>query len=130
MDVNGGGERAEPQVARGANQPKVLFLTASDLIGGMERCIVNLSRELPARGWGVETVFRQTPQSAALLAWCRHQGVAAQTSRAVLGYDDPRPPRAMLALRRFVSESKATVVHLHYGANYLSLKDVLAARLA
>ena len=111
-------------------QPTVLFLTASDRIGGTERVVVNLVRELASRAWDVRVVFPQSERSAALLAWCRDQGVDAQAHPAMLNAMDPHNNRDARALWRFVHDNKPDVVNLHYGLNFLSIKDVLAVRLS
>jgi glycosyltransferase involved in cell wall biosynthesis len=111
-------------------RPRLLYLTNSDWIGGMERCAVNLSTEFALRGWDVRSVFLKTERSGALLEWARAQGFAAETSPALLSYYDRHTYSQMLALRGLISNSKADIVHLHAGSNFLSLKDVLAARLS
>jgi glycosyltransferase involved in cell wall biosynthesis len=110
--------------------PRLLYLTNSDWIGGMERCAINLSKAFTARGWSVRSVFLETPRTADLLAWGRLHGFAAESSAALLSYYDPHTIAKMLALRRLVAESRADIVHLHGGSNFLSLKDVLALRLS
>lgn len=111
-------------------RPRLLYLTNSDWIGGMERCTINLSTEFTLRGWDVRSVFLETQRSRALLEWARAQGFAAETSPALLSYYDTHTYSQMLALRRLIAVSKADIVHLHAGSNFLSLKDVLAARLS
>ncbi len=111
-------------------KPRLLYLTNSDWIGGMERCAVNLSKEFTARGWDVRSVFLETARSPALLEWARAQGVAAESNPALLSYYEPHSNAQMLALRRVIAASNADIVHLHGGANFLSLKDVLAIRLS
>lgn len=112
------------------SEPRLLLLSTSGVIGGAERMVVNLAREFQARQWSVRTIFTRTAQSDALLDWCRDQGVVAETHPAVLDTDAPRSVREILALRRLVRRSKATVVNLHYALNFISIKDVLAVRLA
>ncbi len=94
----------------------------------MERCAINLSTEFTLRGWDVRSVFLETPRSGALLEWARRQGFVAETSPALLSYYDKHTYSQMLALRQLIARSRADVVHLHGGSNFLSLKDVLAAR--
>jgi glycosyltransferase involved in cell wall biosynthesis len=96
----------------------------------MERSVINLSRELTDRGWAVRSVFLETPRTAALLEWARALGFAAESSPALLSYFEPHTYRKLLALRRLVAQSRADVVHLHVGSNFLPLKDVLAIRLS
>jgi glycosyltransferase involved in cell wall biosynthesis len=113
-----------------ASKPRLVYLTNSDWIGGMERIVVNASAELTARGWTVRSLFVETPRSAALLEWAQLQGFAAESSRALLSYFEHHSYRKMLALRRVVARTRADIVHLHVGSNFLPLKDVLAMRLS
>jgi glycosyltransferase involved in cell wall biosynthesis len=117
-------------MAAGTDRCDVLFLTTSVAIGGMERLVLSLARRFAMRRRAVRTVFPAAPQSASLLGWSRQQGVEAETHPAVLALDTPHSLRDLLALRRFVGESGAKVVNLHYGGNHISIKDVLAVRLA
>jgi glycosyltransferase involved in cell wall biosynthesis len=96
----------------------------------MERCAINLSIEFSARGWDVRSVFLETPRSPKLLEWARAQGFAAESSPSLLSYYDKHTFPQTLALRRLIASTKADIVHLHAGSNFLSLKDVLAARLS
>lgn len=105
-------------------------MTTADNIGGMERIVCGLAREFAARRWATRIVFPQSEKSARLLSWCRDQGVEAETSSSLLNAVAPHTRQDMLALRRFVRSARPDMVNLHYGDNYISLKDVLAVRLA
>lgn len=109
--------------------PKILFLTTSDGIGGMARIVCGLARQFAVRGWTVETVFPQMDNADNLLAWCGAQGVEAEVNPAVLDIVSPHGPRDLSALRQFVASRKPDIVNVHYGENYISLKDLLALRL-
>lgn len=109
---------------------KVLLLSASDKIGGAERIVCTLARQFAARDWRVQTVYPQNSNSAELLAWCRAQGVEAQANSSLLNAALPHSRRDMQALRRLVRNACPDVVNIHYGSNFLSLKDILAIRLA
>jgi len=111
-------------------KPKLLVLSTSGVIGGTERVAINLTRAFRARGWGVRLVFSQTDQSDALVNWCNAQGVVAEASPALLICGTVHTNKDMFNLRRLVREGRPDVVNLHYGYNYMSLKDVLAVRLA
>ncbi len=110
--------------------PKVLLLTTTAEIGGTERIAVSLSREFTARGWRMHTVFPQQPGSAALLKWCHNQNVDAEANPVVLPVTVPHSFRNMLALRRFVRRNNPDVINIHYGSSFISLKDIIAIRLA
>jgi glycosyltransferase involved in cell wall biosynthesis len=65
-----------------------------------------------------------------MLRWFRQAGVDAEIHPAIRPMEAPHTARDIAALRRLVRESGADVVNLHYGLSYISLKDVLAVRLA
>lgn len=111
-------------------QPNVSFLTTADSIGGMERIVCGLSREFHARNWNVQTVFPHTTKRDALLQWCTEQGVAATTHPSVLDAAAPHHVSDMIELRKFIRDSKPSVVNIHYGDNFMSLKDIAAIRAA
>jgi glycosyltransferase involved in cell wall biosynthesis len=96
----------------------------------MERVAACLAQEFATRGWAVRTVFAVGDESLHLLAWCHDQGVEAETNPAVLQVTDPHGYRDLLALRRLVRSSAPTVAHLHYGSSFISVRDVIAVRLA
>lgn len=109
---------------------KVLFLSAADNIGGMERIVCGLSRQFVLKGWDVRTVFPKTTKSEALLRWCCTQGVEAEANPAMLDVAAVHSHHDMQALRRLVKTAQPTFVNLHYGSNFISFKDVLAVRMA
>ena len=109
---------------------KVVFLSAGAGIGGMERIICGLARGFSARSWDVQPVFPEAAKRLPLLEWCRDQGVIAEVHPAVLERHIYRSHRELLRLRDFVRQTQADVVNIHYGDNFISLKDVLAIRLA
>jgi glycosyltransferase involved in cell wall biosynthesis len=108
----------------------VLLLGMHDGIGGVARIMVNLAHEFRARNRSVQTVFPGTKEVGPLLDWCRYQGVDAQIGPESLHVFVPRNLRRMRALTRFVKDSGAGIVNLHYGAIYISPKDILAVRMA
>ena len=110
--------------------PKVLFVTTSDSIGGMGRTALDLARNFAARGWRVRSVFPHTAKSPALIEWARCQGAIAEANPAVRDIVDAHGLRDMRALRRLAAAGNPDVVNIHYGENYISLKDVIAVRLS
>lgn len=108
----------------------LLLLATSNGIGGTERVVCGLARELKNRQWQVRAVFPEWPESPKLLPWCQEQNVQAEQSPALLDIASEHSWRDMLALSRFVRAAKPDIVHLHYACNFISLKDVLAVRLA
>lgn len=110
--------------------PKILFVTTSDSIGGMGRTVLDLTRNFAARGWRVRGVFPYTAKSPMLIEWARRQGAIAETNPAVRDIVDPHRLRDMRALRRLAAAGNPDIVNIHYGENYISLKDVIAVRLS
>jgi len=110
--------------------PTIELLSTADNIGGMERVICGLAREFTARGCTVRTVFPDTPKRAALLNWCAEQGVTAETSPALLDAAAPHTWNSVKRLAQFLRERSPDIVSLHYGDNFISLKDLLAVRLS
>lgn len=109
---------------------KVAFLTTADNLGGMERVVCGLSRQFSSRGWEVRTLFPQSSRVRPLLQWAQELGVDAEAHPALLGAHAPHSARDVARLRRYLRHSAPDIVNLHYGYNVISLKDVLAVRLA
>lgn len=110
--------------------PSVLLISTATNIGGMERVVCSVARGLGDLGWDVRTMFPACDNADALLAWCADQGVTAETHPAVTEAAAPHSWRTSTALRGLIRETGADVVNLHYGDNFLSLWDVLGARLS
>jgi len=111
-------------------EPKVLLLSPQHGIGGSERILLTLARGLIRRGIAVQTVLAAVPGVEQTLEWFRQEGVQAEASAAMRPLEAPRTRQDMASLRRLVRASSAGVVHLHYGGNYASFKDVMAVRAA
>lgn len=97
-------------------------------IGGVARVVSALAREMQGRGWNTRVALPQAFSEQA--AWYGTQGVAAETHPAVPGIYSPRGYPELRALTRFIHDCKPDVVNLHCGGSYISIKEVLAARLA
>ncbi len=112
-------------------KPQILLLVANDKIGGVARPVINLSHALQERGFPVRTAFPNTENFDALRDWCRLQGVDPEAAPAGFEENTPGSNAVLREVTTFVRQGGAPdVVSLHYGANYLPLKDVLAVRLA
>ncbi len=112
---------------------KVLFITTSPIdVSGVTRTSLDLARVFAARGWRVRSVFPPSPgdQGRVLVERARGAGIMTEQHPAVRDIIDPHTLRDMRALRRLVAAGRPDVVNLHYGQNYISLKDIVAARLA
>jgi glycosyltransferase involved in cell wall biosynthesis len=107
----------------------LIVCTASD-IGGMQRVVCGLARELTRAGWRVRTVFPTSDHDAELLTWCRSQGVDAEVHDAVRDAAAPHSWSSASALRRLVADEHPDVVNVHYGDNFLSIWDVVGVRRA
>lgn len=114
---------------RHGRKSRLLILTTTSDIGGMPRITTGLARGLAAQGWLVQYVFPQWPHDDAT-AWYQSQGITAGMSTIAPDYWLRREVRDLLALRRFIRQRRPDVVNVHYGDNSISLKDVLAIRLA
>lgn len=99
-------------------------------IGGMQRIVCGLARQLTKVGWRVRTFFPQSTNDDALLEWCSRQRVDASVDPAVLGASAPHSWVSASELRRLVETTAPDVVNVHYGDNFLSIWDILAVRSA
>lgn len=106
------------------------MVSTSTAIGGMERMVCGISRGLPDRGWTVRTVCPANASSARLVEWCREQGVDMEPAPAVLDLADPHTLGSTVALWEFVRQARSSIVNLHCGFQFISLKDVAAVRAA
>lgn len=97
----------------------------------MERLALGITRQLRSRGWDAELIFGKGPEEERLLNWAAAQGVPATANGAVLSVMEPaRSWRSVPALARLIRSKRVRVVNFHYGGSHISIKDVLAARLA
>jgi glycosyltransferase involved in cell wall biosynthesis len=112
----------------GAARPRLLIISVAGLIGGTERVAVTLAREFGERGWDVRTVFPD--EDSGVVAWARGQGVEADVHRAVVPMQRERSLADMRRMRAMVRGWRPDAVNLHYPGNHISIKDVLAVRLA
>ena len=94
----------------------------------MERIVCGLSREFSTRGWNVRTIFPGTPQISKVLEWCHSQGVDAEASPDLLDAWQSHTWGDALKLRRFVKSLGVDIINIHYGDNFISLKDLVAIR--
>jgi glycosyltransferase involved in cell wall biosynthesis len=113
-----------------ATRRKLLILSATAEIGGTERVVLTIGEVLSRRGVDVEVVLPECDTSGEVLDWFRSAGVRAESSGTVRSLEQSHTLSQMLRFSRFVRESGATVVNLHYGGNHISLKDVLFTRMA
>jgi glycosyltransferase involved in cell wall biosynthesis len=108
----------------------VLMLLTSDAMGGMQRVILSLVKSLQQDGLRVACLAPTSGQGHQLQEQARLEGVAVQSHAAVLDAAARHTFRSMLALRRLVKERRPEIVNIHYGDVFISLKDVIALRLA
>ena len=92
--------------------------------------VCGIARNLALLDMSVYTVVPRSEQSEALLAWCNDQGVAAEAHEAVLDASAPHSIRSAYSLWSLIRQIDPSVVNLHYGDNFVSLWDILAARLS
>jgi glycosyltransferase involved in cell wall biosynthesis len=105
-----------------------LLLSTAGNIGGMERAVCSLSRGLSAHGWSIRTLFPGRNFDRRLVDWCRDQGVEAETCPAILDAGERHSIPNLVRLGRFVRERNPGIINLHYGSNFMSLKDMVAVR--
>ncbi len=117
-------------MTRGGEVRRVAFLCASGGIGGVERVVCNLARTLAEHGDQVTVTFAAAEADQRLLAWCRDHGVEAHLDDAVLPGHAAHSWEAVAALARYVRRLDPDVVNIHYGDNYISVKDVIGLRLS
>lgn len=118
-------------MASSPQNKRVLLVCTTVGVGGTERIVLSLARELAARQFCVRTVLPDYPDISIALAWFHDEGVYPETSIAIHPFRNPlNGLRLMSELRRYVRASGADVVNLHYGGCQISLKDVLAVRMA
>lgn len=109
---------------------RLLLLSTAGTIGGTERVVLSLARQFSARGADVRAIFPQSANAGPLIAWARDEGVDAETDPRLLPMATVRGARDIVRLRALVRSWKPDVVNLHYGGNHISIKDVIAVRLA
>ena len=109
---------------------RILLFSGNDKIGGVARPVINLSCQLASRGHAVQTAFPGTENFSNLQNWSRSQGVDPLAAPAEMEENTPASWRSVRDRTAFFRRSGADVVSLHYGSNFLVLKDVLAVRLA
>ncbi|MEO7715841.1 MAG: glycosyltransferase family 4 protein [Capsulimonas sp.] len=109
---------------------KVAFIATSTAIGGMERVMADVARRLAADGVAIDIWLSPNIGEQETVAWFGARGVSARAHPAVPDIHQPRSWRSVLEFARFVSSLRVDTVNLHYGVGHISLKDVLAVRLA
>lgn len=108
----------------------LMISTAQGPVGGVEQLLADLLMGLPKLGFDTHLAIAKTSESHKAAGWFRQQGIEAEESENVLFMQADHTRDAMLRLRRYVRQQQPDIVNLHYGDNYISLKDVLAVRFA
>ena len=99
-------------------------------IGGVEQVIITLARHLEASGRHVDVVFPMPQDVPRFLAYCAAGGFGrAQVSGDVIDAAATHNVATTLALARFARRTRADVFNVHYGDNFMSLKDLVGYRL-
>ena len=109
---------------------RVLVMSTTAAIGGVERVALTLSRGLLDRSCRVQTVFPGSSFSAETDTWAVRQGVCLDWSPNVRTVFQTRSIRDVARLWWFVRRSRADAVNIHYPSVFISLKDAIAVRLA
>ena len=107
-----------------------LIICTSNGHGGLENLVLTLSQGLRALDISVQTVFPPAEDDAlGCLPMARQMGASMETSEAVTPIARRRQLRHFLALRAFVCARDIPSVNIHFGSNYIAVRDVLAIRL-
>ena len=99
-------------------------------IGGMERWLVSLTQQCLLHSIRISLRLATTPDTESVVAWFDRQGVKVCADAAVPNNHQPQSLHTMRAFARLLRHTPPGIVNLHYGVAHISLKDVLAVRLA
>ena len=112
-------------------QPKsVAFFATSTGVGGMERLMAGLARQMTRRGVEAGVWLASTERAQTAADWLNAQGVRAQCDTGVMNAHQANGGRAIPAFRGLIRRTGADIVNLHSGVAHISLKEVVAVRLA
>src|SRR5690606_21112338 len=108
--------------------PEILLVSTVAGIGGASRVVATLAAAWKEQGRKVQLVFPDpsSEDTRRALEWVRGTGVEVEASAQVPAWYEPHSWRRMNGFRRYVRESRAKAVYLHYGSNQISFRDVLA----
>ncbi len=109
---------------------RVLLLCTASSIGGTERVVMDHALALMNAGHEVHTRIAVSDSSIGTLKWFAENGVDAKADPRLLDVHIPRSRADMPQLTALVREIAPEVVVIHFGVNHISLKDILAIRLA
>jgi glycosyltransferase involved in cell wall biosynthesis len=101
-------------------------------IGGTQRVVLELTRELQQRGHRLSTLLPDIPAAHKTREWFSAEGVPVTLDRAVPDCyrASARPSEHIRCLRDLIQRYQPDVVNFHYPTRRIGLKDVIAARLA
>ena len=105
------------------------FVLTCVSIGGTERLTCTLTREFCRRGYDANLYF-STHDSRPLQEWCRTEDVNPILHPALLNADMPHTAKTTLATAHYFRALPKGLVNVHYGDNFISIKDIIAMRLA
>jgi glycosyltransferase involved in cell wall biosynthesis len=108
---------------------EALIVSTGIGIGGAEQVVVNLTRGMVECGRPVRTIFPAALDDATK-AWLAQTELPIETHPAALHINEGRNRATMRRFSALLAESTAPAVSLHYGGNYVLLRDVLAVRAA
>lgn len=112
-----------------ARQRCTIVGTAAN-IGGVEQVIITLAEHLQASGRDVDVVFPVPHDVERFLAWCATSGfAAARVSASLTDAAAPHNVATTRALARFARTTPTDVFNIHYGDNFMSLKDLIGYKL-
>lgn len=107
-----------------------MIISTAANVGGMERIVCGLHRLVKARGLAVETIFPNPRDRTFFRNWCVQLGCEPEFNTNIVNASDEHTYGKLFSLAQFVKTRNPSIVNIHYGDNFASLKDVLALRLS
>lgn len=100
--------------------------------GGLERMMADLCGMLQTRGWPVSALFPAFAASERLEALFGHASVSLAFGPAELCFEYPLPLSQIIRVAKLLRDATPAggIVHLHYPESFLSVRHLLAVRLA
>jgi glycosyltransferase involved in cell wall biosynthesis len=107
-----------------------LLLSTATNIGGMERLVAGLARQLALGQWRPRVALPTGEDSKAAVSWFVEQGIDAFSTPDLTELGSRHTLRGAAGTWRLVMRETPAVAHFHFGSTFISLRDVVAARAA
>jgi len=100
-------------------------------VAGLQRMVIDLGRCLAQRGWKTRILFPDSSGEALLADWTAEAEPAEIVITDAIKHSSlPRSRQDVLRFEREIVRFNPSVVNLHSGVNYCSVKDVASVVLA